>query len=931
MFNNTSSPTLTNVTFNGNSANDFGGGVDNYFSSTTLTNCILWGNTAVSGGPQINDDNGNSTVTYSDVQGGFSGAGNINADPLFVSAAQGNLRVLAGSPTIGAGTSTGAPAFDLDGNARPLGSIDMGAYQNQTSNFVTALGQLIPGGPTGNNALVPPFNQVMAALTPPLNIPAAATALKSFTTTAVDEVASGESIPTLINLLTGIGHLTIDIGTTAYLPVATQTVVINSFVLLANNIPGGLTGGNALVPYWEQSVIDVAEQNLPGTIAALRGFTSTAVGEVASATSGVNINTLITLLTGVGDLTNVLGATVYVPVPQQTLYITNFEILANTIPGGLTGASPLVSYWEQAITGLVEQNIPATATALGAFISTAVSEAGSTLNLTTLKTLEAAVLTLENGLGLATPSMSVSPSLRAPIYGQSLDLTAVVTNPSGPTPVGAVQFSVDGIALGNPVPLGANGQAVSANISTLSAATHTYSAVFLSSNSLTTGVDSESLTVGKAPLSVTGNSYTLVYGQAVPTLNGIVAGNTVTADGITFTYSTAYTVTSPVGSYAVVPAVHDPNNRLANYTFTSANGVITVGAAGTTVSLASSTGASYYGQSVKLTATVAVQAPGSGVPVGSVQFYDNGVALGSPVILTGGVASLTTAALPIGSDAITAAYKPAAGGDLHIDFSGSSSSSIAQSVGVGLLLLDTSGSGALTVSGAAQVVATGASIVVDSSSSSAINVSGSASVSDSLTDVAGKASITGAGKVANLQTGQAAVSDPLAGLAAPSTVGMTVRSTSTLNIGSSTVTTLQPGLYIGGINIGGAAKVTLAPGVYYFQGGGFIVGGSATVTGAGVMLYNAPAKSTDQINISGAAKLTLSAATTGTYAGITLFQARASNAQLVVSGSGAVNVTGTVYAAGALVNISGAAAIDTFGSSLIADDLLDSGSGEVVV
>jgi hypothetical protein len=123
---------------------------------------------------------------------------------------------------------------------------------------------------------------------------------------------------------------------------------------------------------------------------------------------------------------------------------------------------------------------------------------------------------------------------------------------------------------------------------------------------------------------------------------------------------------------------------------------------------------------------------------------------------------------------------------------------------------------------------------------------------------------------------------------------------------------------MGGINIGGAAKVTLAPGVYYFQGGGFTVGGSATVTGTGVMLYNAPARSTDQINISGAASLTLTAATTGTYAGITIFQARTANAQLVVSGSGAVNVTGTVYAAAALVNISGAAALDTFGTGLIA-------------
>ena len=37
------------------------------------------------------------------------------------------------------------------------------------------------------------------------------------------------------------------------------------------------------------------------------------------------------------------------------------------------------------------------------------------------------------------------------------------------------------------------------------------------------------------------------------------------------------------------------------------------------------------------------------------------------------------------------------------------------------------------------------------------------------------------------------------------------------------------------------------------------------------------------------------------------------------------------YAADALVNISGAAAIDTFGTSLIADDLVVTSSGELLV
>ncbi len=85
MHNHESSPTATNCTFSGNSARWEGGGMSNFWvSSPTLNNCILWGNTA-SSGPQIyKDGTSSATVSYSDVQGGWLGAGNINADPMFV-------------------------------------------------------------------------------------------------------------------------------------------------------------------------------------------------------------------------------------------------------------------------------------------------------------------------------------------------------------------------------------------------------------------------------------------------------------------------------------------------------------------------------------------------------------------------------------------------------------------------------------------------------------------------------------------------------------------------------------------------------------------------------------------------------------------------------------------------------------------------------
>ena len=127
MYNRSGSPTITNCTFIGNSVSDSGGGMcDEYYSSPTVTNCILWGNTAANG-PQIYDSNSNPTITYSDIQDGWAGTGNINADPCFVDAdgndnivgtIDDNLRLLFGSPCIDAGDNNSVPPdyTDLDGD-----------------------------------------------------------------------------------------------------------------------------------------------------------------------------------------------------------------------------------------------------------------------------------------------------------------------------------------------------------------------------------------------------------------------------------------------------------------------------------------------------------------------------------------------------------------------------------------------------------------------------------------------------------------------------------------------------------------------------------------------------------------------------------------------------------------------------------------------
>ncbi len=211
--NETSSPTITNCIFRRNSAYDWGGAIRNiFYCNPTIKNCLFAGNLADDGGamfyyqqsdPTIkhctfagnfarngnalasdslsgrskiqiinsifadgagqihNNDNSVITVTYSNVQGGWPGEGNINQDPCFVDAGywadiddtntpiqphhpnalwiDGNYHLLLSSPCVDAAQDAGVYT-DIEGNIRPfdlpgvdnngeLPDFDMGAYE----------------------------------------------------------------------------------------------------------------------------------------------------------------------------------------------------------------------------------------------------------------------------------------------------------------------------------------------------------------------------------------------------------------------------------------------------------------------------------------------------------------------------------------------------------------------------------------------------------------------------------------------------------------------------------------------------------------------------------------------------------------------------------------------------------------------------------
>jgi hypothetical protein len=119
--------TIRNNTIAYNSAAEKGGGL--YSCNAPITNCIIWGNTAPKD-PQMYIAPGGTKPTYSCIQGGINGEGNIKKDPKFV--ATNHYHLQPSSPCIDAGINQDWmwTAFDLDGNFRIYnGRVDMGAYE----------------------------------------------------------------------------------------------------------------------------------------------------------------------------------------------------------------------------------------------------------------------------------------------------------------------------------------------------------------------------------------------------------------------------------------------------------------------------------------------------------------------------------------------------------------------------------------------------------------------------------------------------------------------------------------------------------------------------------------------------------------------------------------------------------------------------------
>lgn len=316
--------------------------------------------------------------------------------------------------------------------------------------------------------------------------------------------------------------------------------------------------------------------------------------------------------------------------------------------------------------------------------------------------------TSATGPGQITPaatSVSVAASANPSTFGQMVTFTATVTNSStGATPTGSVQFVVDGVNFGSPMPISGGGNSATTTMSLASlnvnGSPHSVKAIysngdgnFMGSNGSLSGGQ----TVSKAATSTSVQSSLnpSVFGQLVAftaTVTNTATGAAPTGsvqfivDGASFGLpislsGSGNSASATSGSIATLSVAGSPHyvdvqysNSDGNFSNSSGGTNQSINKANTSTTVSTSVSPSTLNQSVTFTATVVDSTPMStGNPTGSMNFYDGENLLGSGSI-SGGQATYSTSALAVGSHQITAQYM----GDSN--FNSSTSAAIAQQV-----------------------------------------------------------------------------------------------------------------------------------------------------------------------------------------------------------------------------------------------------------
>jgi Flp pilus assembly protein TadG len=217
-----------------------------------------------------------------------------------------------------------------------------------------------------------------------------------------------------------------------------------------------------------------------------------------------------------------------------------------------------------------------------------------------------------------------------------------------------------------------------------------------------------------------------------------------------------------------------------------------------------------------------------------------------------------------------------------------------------VLVLDADQSGAVSIAGSADLQISTGALRVNSSNACGLELkSNASSLHAQKIKVVGQTCVNGT-ITGTVSTGASVFADPLSSLPEPSIVGLPAQAAIT------SAGTYAPGYYPGGIMLTGGTA-SLLPGVYVIgsdnPGKGISLTGNGAIDGDGVMLFlQNPADLTTSGTGSG---LRLTPPTSGTYAGVSIFQARGNTTGSSMYGDGTNDIQGIVYMPSAELDIAG--------------------------
>jgi hypothetical protein len=233
--------------------------------------------------------------------------------------------------------------------------------------------------------------------------------------------------------------------------------------------------------------------------------------------------------------------------------------------------------------------------------------------------------------------------------------------------------------------------------------------------------------------------------------------------------------------------------------------------------------------------------------------------------------------------------------------------------------------GDMSASGSSQITVSGGDVVV----SNDVSTAGSSQIAAPGHQIVVGHAASGGGYAPPPVIGVPPPTDPYAGFPPPPTAGLVARTCCSA--------LMQPGIYDGGMDLGANSAAVLLPGIYILRGGGLQLGGSSSLSGTGVMLFNttttypASGGSCGAISFGGDASWVLSAPTSGVYKGLLLYEDPACSDTISLGGStSGTALSGTIYAPSAGVTLGGSADL-VLNSGIVARTISAESSSSITI